>query len=56
MRKTESLLMRKNESLLTNKTMWQAVLILWYLTQGGKAIAKLKTPVVKETKEKMRVC
>ena len=47
MSESEGLSMSKRESLLTSEAIWQAILILWYLTQGGKVITKLKTPVIK---------
>ena len=42
--------MKKSESLSVNEAIWRAILILWYLTQGGKVITKLKKPVIKEVR------
>ena len=41
-----SLTMSENESLSISAVVWQAMLIIWYITQDGKALPELKTPVI----------
>ena len=38
--------MSENESLSISEVVLQAMLIIWYVTQEGKLIPELKTPVI----------
>lgn len=46
MSENEGLSMSTNESLSMSEAIWEAMLIIWYVTQEGKVISELKTPVI----------